>query len=89
MTLKEECQAIQERHPGWHVYTSDCGKPWAACCRTTPGFGGSGTTLTAPGVAVIEQVIAAFDYALDHGRDPWHKDAGVTTPLAGKYGAAA
>ena len=57
MTLREECQAATDRHPGWHVWTSSTGHPYAT--RTSRD---GGTTLDAPHIGMVDHVIARFEH---------------------------
>jgi hypothetical protein len=78
MNLMEERHQIEARHPGWHVWVSDAGLPYAT--RATDGFlRGSGVTLDLPGMARADQVIAAFDRALANGWNPWAAVADAVT----------
>jgi hypothetical protein len=69
MTLSEERHLIESHHPGWHVFVSDAGKPWAVYVHH-PDNTGCGTTLTAPGMARMDQVIAEFEHAQHFGPRP-------------------
>jgi hypothetical protein len=69
MTLSEERHLIESHHPGWHVFVSDVGKPWAVHVHH-PDNTGCGTTLTAPGMARMDQVIAEFEHAQHFGPRP-------------------
>ena len=70
MTTTEEARLIESRHEHWHVWTSDAGKVWATRAGADV-LGGSGVSLEAPGMARVEQLIAAFDFAMAHQWDPW------------------
>ena len=57
LTLTEECRAASARHPGWHVWTSSTGHPYAT--RTSRD---GGMTLYAPHIAMVDHVIALWEY---------------------------
>ena len=64
LSLTEAERAIEGAHPGFHVWHSrdDDGTP--ACIYATvteSDLGGSGTTLQAPSVETIEQVIGEWE----------------------------
>jgi hypothetical protein len=54
MTLTEERHAIEARHPGWHVWTSDAGKTWAT--KVSPHA--VGATVAAPFITEMDRIIA-------------------------------
>lgn len=59
MTLTEERLAIESRHPGWHVWMSDAGKPWAT---HRPDENGNEATVTAPHIGLVDHEIAEFEH---------------------------
>jgi len=65
MTLAEAEHAIEGAHPGWHVWHSRDGHGLGNIYATTtvPELpGGSGTTLTAPSVERIEEIIGQWEH---------------------------
>jgi len=67
LSLTEAEHAIQDAHPGWHVWHSCDGPALGSIYATTTipeAPGGSGTTLCAPSVERIEQVIGEWEH--DH-----------------------
>jgi hypothetical protein len=70
LTLTEAEHAIEAAHPGWHVWHSRDGENTGREYATAPvsDLGGSGTTLDAPSVERIEQVIGAWEW--HHGCAP-------------------
>jgi hypothetical protein len=64
LSLTEAEHAIEEAHPGWHVWHSRDGKAVGRICATctTGTLGGSGTTLDAPSAETIERVIAQWEW---------------------------
>ena len=70
LTLTEAEHAIEDAHPGWHVWHSRDGDRPARICATTPAsdLGGSGTTLDAPSVERIEEAIDQWDWDHRAGR---------------------
>jgi hypothetical protein len=70
LTLTEAEDAIEAACPGWHVWHSrdgtGMGREYAT--STVSDLGGSGTTLDAPSVERIEQVIGEYEHQ-HRGRD--------------------
>jgi hypothetical protein len=64
LTLTEAEHAIEEAHPGWHVWHSrDGASPGSVYATTaTSTAGGSGTTLAAPSVERIEETIGQWEH---------------------------
>jgi hypothetical protein len=64
LTLSEAEHAIEGAHPGWHVWHSRDGRNMGRAYATTAvsDIGGSGTTLDAPSVERIEQVIGEWEH---------------------------
>lgn len=64
LTLTEAEHAIEQAHPGFHVWHSRDGRHPAGIYATVgeSDIGGSGTTLYAPSVETIEPVIAEWEY---------------------------
>ena len=60
MTLTEERRQVEAHHPGWHVWTSDAGKPYAT--HVYHDETGCGATVDAPGFALIGYAIAAYEH---------------------------
>ena len=61
--------AIEAAHPGFHVWHSRDEDGHPACINATvleSDLGGSGTTLSAPSVERIEEVIGTWEH--EHGR---------------------
>ena len=59
MTLTEERLAIESRHPQWHVWMSDAGKPWAV---RRPDADGNEATVTAAHIGLVDHEIAEFEH---------------------------
>ena len=59
MNLNRECRMIEARHPGWHVWWSDAGKPWAT--HDYHDAFGCGATVTAAGFPRMDKAIALFE----------------------------
>lgn len=55
-SLSTELRAVEHDYPGWHLFTSDTGRIWAA--TTENHAGGSGTTLDAPSPDLMRHAIA-------------------------------
>jgi hypothetical protein len=64
LTLTEAEHAIEDAHPGFHLWHSDEGREYAT--STVSDLGGSGTTLDAPSVERIEEVIGEWEH--EHGQ---------------------
>jgi len=80
LTLTEAEHAIEAAHPGWHVWHSRDGHQVGSIYATTtvPGApDGSGTTLAAPSVERIEQVIGQWEHshAAARARVTMHDDS--------------
>ena len=63
VTPAEERHAIERQFPGWHVWVSDAGHPWAT--RATES---SGVTLDAPGIGLMPFVIAEYEHRQERDR---------------------
>jgi len=59
MTLPEERHAIEARHPGWRVWMSDAGKPWAV---RVPDGTGREATVAASSITEMDREIAVFEH---------------------------
>ena len=69
LTLTEAEHAIEDAHPGWHVWHSRDGAQLGriyATAAAADGPDGSGTTLDAPSVERIEEAIGQWEHV--HGR---------------------
>lgn len=55
MELHDAMHAIEEAHPGWHIYHSDTGRIWATDVHLGPK--GGGQTVDADSVETIEHSI--------------------------------
>ena len=64
LTLTEAEHAIEDAHPGWHVWHSHDGASVGREYATIPesDLGGSGTTLSAPSVERIEEAIGQWEF---------------------------
>jgi hypothetical protein len=60
LSLTEAEHVIEEAHPGFHVWHSDAGHEYATIPESD--LGGCGTTLDAPSVERIEEVIGEWEY---------------------------
>jgi hypothetical protein len=65
LSLTEAEHAIEEAHPRFHLWHSDEGREYATIPESD--LGGSGTTLDAPSVERIEQVIGQWEHEHDPG----------------------
>ena len=64
LTLTEAEHAIEDAHPGFHVWHSHDGADVGRIYATIPesDLGGTGTTLDAPSVETIEQKIGQWEW---------------------------
>ena len=65
LSLTEAEHAIEAAHPGWHVWHSKDGEGVGriyATTTATDGADSSGTTVDAPSVERIEEVIGEWEY---------------------------
>jgi hypothetical protein len=59
LTLAEEWRAVERRHPGWRLWPSDTGKPWAT---RTPDARGQEATVGADHITLMDHEIALHEH---------------------------
>ena len=66
MTITDEKRLIEQRWPGWRVFVSDTGRPWAVMTHHADETG-CGITVDGPGWQRLSESIAVAER--EHARD--------------------